>query len=79
MTSHDEKKYSKDDSIDLDARARITFAATAEDIDDGGKGTHQEKINDDELKSYLDAIMNEVEKKQKTSTKVKSTKRNRKK
>ncbi|HEU4448128.1 MAG TPA: hypothetical protein VFR94_25890 [Nitrososphaeraceae archaeon] len=75
MTHQDEKKYSKDDSIDLDARARVTFAATAEeDIDDADKGTHQENISDDDLKSYLEVIMNEVKKKDKTSTKVKNTK-----
>jgi hypothetical protein len=36
MKQHKEKKSSKDDSLDLDARARVTFAATAEDIDQKG-------------------------------------------
>ena len=75
MTQHEEKKYSKGDSLDLDARARLTFAATAEDIDERDTGAHQEDISDDELKLYLEAIMNEV-KKEETSTKVKDTKKN---
>ena len=72
MRQHEEKKSSKGDSLDLDARARATFAATAEDIDEKGNETYQEGMSDEGLKSYLEEVMNEV-KKEKTSTKAKNT------
>jgi flagellar hook-basal body complex protein FliE len=78
VTEHEEKKFPKSDRLDLETRARVTFAATAEDIDEeGSSGTHQESMNDQELKSYLEEIMNQVNKKQeKTSTVVNDTKEN---
>lgn len=79
MTEHEEKKFSKGDSLDLETRARITFAATVEDIDEEGiSETHEESMNDHELKSYLEEITNQLNKKEekKTSTKVKDTKKN---
>jgi hypothetical protein len=72
MKRHKEKKSSKDDSLDLDARARVTFAATAEDIDHEGNETYQEGISDQGWKSYLEDVMDEV-KKEKTSTKAMNT------
>ena len=72
MRQHEEKKSSKGDSLDLDSRARATFAATAEDIDEEGNETYQEGMSDEGLKSYLEEVMNEV-KKEKTSTKAKNT------
>lgn len=65
MTEQEKKKFSKGDSIDLDSRARVIFAATAEEIYKEGSGTHQESMNDQELKSYLEEIMNQVNKKDK--------------
>ncbi len=81
MTEHEEKNFSKRNSIDLDTRARVTFAATAEDIDDeeGNSGTRQESVNDQELKSYLEEVMSQVRKKKEekeTSMKVKGKKKN---
>lgn len=72
MKQHKEKKSSKDDSLDLDARARVTFAATAEDMDQKGNETYQEGISDQGWKSYLEDVMDEV-KKEKTSTNAKNT------
>ena len=72
MTEHEEKKSSNGDSIDLDARARVIFAATAEDIEEESNWTHQEGLSDEELRSYLEDITNEV-KNEETSRKVKNT------
>lgn len=79
MTEYEEKKISKSDSLDLETRARVAFAATAEDVDEEGRRTHQESMNDQEVKSYLEEIMSQVGKKKKekeTSVKVKDTKNN---
>ncbi len=72
MKKHEENKSSRDDSLDLDARARATFAATAEDIGEEGNGTYQEGISDEGWKSYLEDVIDEV-KKEKTSTKARNT------
>jgi hypothetical protein len=72
VTEHEEKKSSNGDSIDLDARARVIFAATAEDIEEESNWTHQEGLSDEELRSYLEDITNEV-KNEETSRKVKNT------
>jgi hypothetical protein len=72
MKQHEEKKSSEDDSLDLDARARATFAATAEDIGEEGNETYQEGISEEGWKSYLEDVIDEV-KKEKTSTKARNT------
>jgi hypothetical protein len=56
MKQHNEKKSCKDDSLDLDVRARVTFAATAEGIDHEGNEAYKEDSSDEELKSYLEGI-----------------------
>ena len=53
-------KSSKDDSTDLESRARVTFAATADDPQES-EANDQEDMSSEGLHEYLD-IINEANK-----------------
>lgn len=53
------RKSSKNDSLDLEARARVTFAATA---DDPQESSDQEDMSSEGLHEYLDKVINEANK-----------------
>ena len=59
MEQPEKRKPPKDDSLDLDARARVTFVATAEDTEESEDSSRNDMSNED-LKEYLDEVMNEV-------------------
>jgi hypothetical protein len=58
---HSENKHKeKNESIDLDARARITFAATA-DIDESKNAcVSEENLSKEQIKDYLADVLDEV-------------------
>ena len=58
---HSENKHKeKNESIDLDARARITLAATA-DIDESKNAcVSQENLSNEQIKDYLADVLDEV-------------------
>jgi hypothetical protein len=63
MGQPEKRKISKDDSQDLEARARFTFAATAAaDAEESGlsTGVDSEGLNSDDLKEYMDKAINEI-------------------
>jgi hypothetical protein len=55
------RKSSKDDSLDLEARARVTFAATADDPQESEVYDH-EGMSNECLHEYLDKVINEANK-----------------
>lgn len=55
------RKSSKDDSLDLEARARVTFAATADDPQDS-EANDQEGMSSEGLHEYLDKVISEANK-----------------
>jgi hypothetical protein len=61
MGQPEKRKPPKDDSLDLDARARVTFVATAEDTEESEDSSRNDLSNEG-LKEYLDEVMNEVTK-----------------
>jgi uncharacterized protein YqeY len=64
MEHPEKRKSSKDDSLDLEARARITFAATTEETEESEVGSeyYDEDLNNKDLHKYLDEVINEVNK-----------------
>jgi hypothetical protein len=59
------RKLPKDDSLDLEARARFTFAAAAaSDVEESGisTGNDKEDPNSDDLHGYIDEVINEIKK-----------------
>jgi hypothetical protein len=65
MEQPQERKSSKDDSLDLEARARITFAATADEHQESEVSSKddEEGLSNEGLHDYLDKAINEVNKK----------------
>ena len=59
MEQPEKRKSPKDDSLDLEARARFTFAATQEDTEESEDSSRNHLTNEG-LKEYLDEVMNEV-------------------
>ena len=59
MEQPEKRKSPKDDSLDLEARARITFVATAEDTEESEDSSRNDLSNED-LQEYLAEVMNEV-------------------
>jgi hypothetical protein len=70
------KESLKGEPPDLDARARAAFAATAEDIDEPEERamTQEEGVSEEGLRTYLEDVMNEVKKEERTSTKTRNVK-----
>lgn len=64
MEQPEKRKSPKDDSLDLEARARVTFAATAEDTEESEDSSknEEENLSNEGLQKYLDEVMNEVKK-----------------
>lgn len=59
MEQPEKRKSPKDDSLDLEARARITFVATAEYTEESEDSSRNDLSNEG-LKEYLDEVTNEV-------------------
>jgi hypothetical protein len=59
------RKSSKDDSLDLEASARVTFSATADETEESDVGSKydEEGLSNESLHKYLDEVINEVSKK----------------
>ena len=65
MEQPEKRKLPKDDSLDLEARARFTFAAAAaSDVEESGTnaGNGKEDLNSDDLHGYIDEVINEIKK-----------------
>jgi hypothetical protein len=60
------KPKEKNVSIDLDARARMTFVATA-DFDESEESpvSNEENLTDEQLKDYITKVLEEIKKKNK--------------
>ena len=66
MEKPEKRKLPKDNSPDLEARARFTFAAAAaSDVEESGinSGNDKEDLNSDDLHGYIDEVINEIKKK----------------
>jgi hypothetical protein len=63
------RKSSKNDSLDLEARARVTFAATADDPQES-EANDQEGMSSEGLHDYLDKVINEVNKSKSNSSQI---------
>jgi hypothetical protein len=61
MEQPEKRKSPKDDSLDLDSRARITFVATAEDTEES-EDSSRNNLSNEGLKKYLAEVMNEIKK-----------------
>jgi hypothetical protein len=72
MEHPEKRKSSKEDSLDLEARARVTFAATADETDESGVGSKydEESLSNEDLHEYLDEVINEVSKKKSYSSQI---------
>jgi hypothetical protein len=64
MEHPEKRKSSRDDSLDLEARARVTFAATADEPQESeGSFKDDEGLSNEGLHKYLDKAINEANKK----------------
>jgi hypothetical protein len=65
MEQPEKRKISKDNSLDLESRARFTFAASAAaDAEESGVSTGNDKegLNSDDLRGYIGEVINEIKK-----------------
>jgi hypothetical protein len=63
------RKSSKNDSLDLEARARVTFAATADEPQES-EASDQEDMSSEGLHEYLDKVINEANKSKSNSSQI---------
>jgi hypothetical protein len=61
LDDSENKQKEKKDSIDLERRARITFAATA-DIDESKAAhvSHEQNLTSEEIKDYMADVLEEI-------------------
>jgi hypothetical protein len=64
MEQPEKRKIAKDDSLDLESRARFTFAASvAADTEESEVSVGNDNdMNSDDLKGYIDEVINEIKK-----------------
>ena len=64
MEQPEKRKSPNDDSLDLEAKVRVTFAATADENEESEVGSRKEEENlsNEGLQKYLDEVLNEVRK-----------------